>query len=191
MNAPVPASHPATTTCPAHGFRQAAFPGLEGKHPCFSTTAAGHAQSARLHLPVSPGCNITCQFCRRDFNRSEQRPGVATRLLTPEQAMEVLHRALQLCPSINVVGIAGPGEPLFTPHALQTFQLVNAAYPHMINCLSTNGLLLPERAEAIVAAGVRTVTVTVNAVDPVIQARIGPVIAYQQRRLTASRRRSA
>ena len=61
-----------------------AFPRLEGRHPCFSTTAEGHARSARLHLPVSPGCNIDCSFCKRDFNRRDQRPGVATRLLTVE-----------------------------------------------------------------------------------------------------------
>jgi nitrogen fixation protein NifB len=176
-------TEPVSTACPAHGLRQAAFPALEGKHPCFSTTAQGHAQSARLHLPVSPGCNITCQFCRRDFNRVEHRPGVATRLLTPQQALDVLRRALQLCPTINVVGIAGPGDPLFTEHALETFRMVHEAYPHLINCLSTNGLMLPERAEDIVAAGVRTVTVTVNAVDPAIQAVISPAIAYHHRRL--------
>jgi nitrogen fixation protein NifB len=160
-----------------------AFPALEGKHPCFSSTPQGHAQSARLHLPVSPGCNITCAFCKRDFNGVEHRPGVASRLLTPEQALEIVHRALELCPTINVVGIAGPGDPLFTSHALRTFELVHAAYPSLIMCLSTNGLMLPERAAAVIAAGVRTVTVTVNAVDPEIQAQISAVIAWQRKRL--------
>ena len=108
---------------------------------------------------------------------------MAARLLTPEQALEIVHRALKLCPAISVVGIAGPGDPLFTPHALRTFRLVHHAYPHLLNCLSTNGLLLPQNAEAIVAAGVRTVTVTVNAVDPAIEAEISPVIAYEHRRL--------
>jgi nitrogen fixation protein NifB len=163
--------------------QEPAFPALEGKHPCFSSTAEGHAQSARLHLPVSPGCNITCAFCKRDFNGIEHRPGVASRLLTPEQALGIVHRALELCPTINVVGIAGPGDPLFTDHALRTFELVHAAYPSLILCLSTNGLMLPERAEDVIAAGVRTVTVTVNAVDPEIQAQISPAIAWQHKRL--------
>jgi nitrogen fixation protein NifB len=177
------------TACAARDMRlaafpsAAAFPALEGKHPCFSSTKEGHAQSARLHLPVSPGCNITCAFCKRDFNGVEHRPGVAARLLTPEQALDIVHRALELCPTINVVGIAGPGDPLFTPHALRTFELVHAAYPSLIMCLSTNGLMLPERAEAVIAAGVRTVTVTVNAVDPAIQAVVSPVIAWQRQRL--------
>jgi nitrogen fixation protein NifB len=161
----------------------AAFPALEGRHPCFSSTAEGHARSARLHLPVSQGCNITCRFCKRAFNQSERRPGVAARLLTPEQAVSIVQRALDLCPAISVVGIAGPGDPLATPHALRTFRLVNAGWPELILCLSTNGLLLPDFADELIAAGVRTITVTVNAVDPAIQARITPAIAWRRRRL--------
>ena len=174
---------PAAAGCSAQAMRQAAFPALEGRHPCFSSTPEGHARSARLHLPVSPGCNITCRFCQRAFNRTEHRPGVAARLLTPEQAEQIVERALELCPSISVVGIAGPGDPLATPHALQTFRRVHAGWPDLILCLSTNGLLLPEFADDIIATGVRTVTVTVNAIDPAIQARITPTIAWQRRRV--------
>lgn len=186
--APPPStSVPLGALCAVQRMRAAAsapiFPALEGRHPCFSSTPEGHAASARLHLPVSPGCNIACRFCKRDFNRHEQRPGVAARLLTPEQALVVVGRALRLCPNINVVGIAGPGDPLCTPHALQTFRLVHAAYPDLIKCLSTNGLMLPASADDILAAGVSTITVTVNAVDPEIQAEISPTIVYQRQRL--------
>jgi nitrogen fixation protein NifB len=132
-------------------------------------------------LPVSPGCNIRCRFCKRDFNDSERRPGVAHGLLSPEQALEVVARALKLCPQITVIGIAGPGDTLMTDHAIRTFEMIHEAYPQLINCLSTNGLLLPEKAERVVKAGVETVTVTVNAVDPKIQAQINPSILYQRR----------
>jgi nitrogen fixation protein NifB len=176
-----------TESCPAQAMRMAAtqpaFPALEGRHPCFSTTAEGHSRSARLHLPVSPGCNIDCAFCIRDFNGRDQRPGVATRLLTPAQAVDVVERALELCPTIAVVGIAGPGDPLATPHALDTFKLVHERWPDLVLCLSTNGLMLPERIDEIAAVGVETLTVTVNAVDPNIQAQITPKIAWQRRRL--------
>jgi len=160
------------------------FPQLEGRHPCFSLTAEGHAKSGRLHLPVSPACNITCRFCRRDFNRDEWRPGVARGLVVVDQAVDVVRRALDLCPTISVVGIAGPGDTLCTDHALRAFGLIHAAFPDLINCLSTNGLLLAEKAEQVVAAGVGTVTVTVNAVDPAIQAEISPTITYRGHRLT-------
>lgn len=160
-----------------------AFPHLEGRHPCFSTTVDGHARSARLHLPVSPGCNIDCSFCSRAFNRRDQRPGVATRLLTPDQAVDIVERATVLCPGLAVVGIAGPGDPLATSHAIDTFERVHARWPELILCLSTNGLMLPERIDAIVRVGVSTLTVTVNAVDPDIQAQITPKIAWRRRRL--------
>jgi nitrogen fixation protein NifB len=170
---------------PAPGAANAtpAFPQFEGRHPCFSTTPEGHARSARLHLPVSPGCNIDCSFCKRDFNRRDQRPGVATRLLSPDQAIDVVQRALTLCPTLAVVGIAGPGDPLATSHALDTFRIVHDRWPELILCLSTNGLMLPQRIDEIAAVGVSTLTVTVNAVDPAIQAQITPKIAWQRQRL--------
>lgn len=163
-----------------------AFPALEGRHPCFSATAEGHAAASRLHLPVAPGCNIACAFCRRAFNRTEQRPGVATRRLTPDEAITIVERALTLLPNLAVVGIAGPGDPLATPHALKTFARVHERWPHLVLCLSTNGLMLPAHVEALAAAGVETVTVTVNAVNPEIQAKITPKIAWQRKRLNGA-----
>lgn len=133
------------------------------KHPCFNGEA--HAKYGRIHLPVSPSCNIQCRFCKRGFNKFEKRPGVAAGLVTPEEALDIVEEALTLCPQITVVGIAGPGDTLATDHALETFRLVHAKFPELINCLSTNGLLLREKAEALVEAGVKTVTVTVNAAD--------------------------
>ena len=174
---------PCVGGCATQAMKDAAspFPHLEGRHPCFSLTAEGHAQSGRLHLPVSPSCNIRCRFCKRDFNTAENRPGVARGIIQPDQAVDLVRRALELCPQISVIGIAGPGDTLATDHALETFERVHAAFPHLINCLSTNGLLLPEKAERVVAAGVETITVTVNAVDPDIQARINPGIVYHGR----------
>ncbi|NJD75471.1 MAG: radical SAM protein [Candidatus Methanoperedens sp.] len=139
-------------------------------HPCFSIE--GHGRSGRIHLPVSPACNIQCKFCMRSFNKTENRPGVASSVLAPQDALEMLEKALLLCPGITVAGIAGPGDPLATDHALRTFELIDAAYPDMIKCLSTNGLNLPDKAERIAEIGIRTVTVTVNAVQPEILARL-------------------
>ena len=139
-------------------------------HPCFSPAA--HLTRGRVHLPVSPSCNISCGFCRREFNKSEIRPGVTGRLVTPEEAPEVVARALELCPEISVVGIAGPGDTLSTPHALKTFRAVQACFPDLVKCLSTNGLLLQERLDELLQLGLGTLTVTVNGVDPLIVAQI-------------------
>lgn len=139
-------------------------------HPCFSEKA--HNRNGRLHLPVSPACNIQCRFCTRASNTGENRPGVAAGLIRPEEAVDVVKRALQLCPQIKVVGIAGPGDTLATDHALRTFRLVHAAFPDLIMCLSTNGLNLPGKAQELLDAGVKTITVTVNAVRPEVLEKV-------------------
>jgi len=140
------------------------------RHPCFNSEA--HFANGRIHLPVSPECNIKCRFCVRTFNRAENRPGVAQGILSPLQAAEILENALTLCPELSVVGIAGPGDTLATPHAAETFALAHEKHPELIMCLSTNGLLLERYAALLYSVGVRTVTVTVNAVDPDILAEI-------------------
>ncbi|GHU04772.1 putative nitrogenase cofactor biosynthesis protein NifB [Spirochaetia bacterium] len=146
------------------------FAHISNRHPCFS----GHANMnrGRIHLPVSPACNIQCRFCRRVFNKLEQRPGVSAELLKPTEAVALVGRALELCPEISVAGIAGPGDTLATHHALETFEAIHKEYPELINCLSTNGLLLERYADELAEVGVKTITVTVNAVDPYILEKI-------------------
>jgi nitrogen fixation protein NifB len=146
------------------------FAHVSSRHPCFSWEA--NMSHGRLHLPVSPACNIQCRFCKRTFNKAEQRPGVSAALLRPSDAAELTRKALQLCPEITVAGIAGPGDTLATPHALETFRIIHREFPQLINCMSTNGLLLERYADAIHDAGVGALTVTVNAVDPCVLERI-------------------
>jgi len=93
-------------------------------------------------------------------------------------------RALELCPAINVIGIAGHGDTLATSHALRTFALVHERFPQLINCLSTNGLRLEEKARLIIDAGVQTVTVTVNAVDPFVLDKICSSVVYRGKKLS-------
>ena len=149
---------------------------LVKKHPCFGGEA--HFKYGRIHLPVSPTCNIQCKFCIRSLNKTENRPGVASKILSPEASLELVDRALQLCPEITVVGIAGPGDTLASPNALDTFELIDKKYPQLIKCMSTNGLMLSEYAQRIAKAGVKTISVTVNAVDPEILQDICTGIFY-------------
>lgn len=153
------------------------FDHLVKKHPCFGGEA--HFKYGRIHLPVSPTCNIQCKFCKRSLNKTENRPGVASKILTPEEALKLVEKALELCPEITVVGIAGPGDTLATSNALDTFDLINSTYPELIKCLSTNGLMLEEQSDRIIKAGVKSVSVTVNAVDPEILQDICTGIFYK------------
>ncbi|MCI8377052.1 MAG: radical SAM protein [Lachnospiraceae bacterium] len=152
---------------------------LQNSHPCFGGNK-NHA--GRIHLPVSPGCNIACRFCRRAINDIEDRPGVASKVITPEESLEALEKALNLCPEIKVAGIAGPGDTLATDYALEAFSLIKKRFPELIKCMSTNGLLLYERAEELIDVGIDSLTVTVNAVDPEIEAKLNKYIVYHGRR---------
>ena len=44
------------------------FTKLQKKHPCMSGGA--NLTAGRIHLPVSPSCNIQCKFCTRQFDKS-------------------------------------------------------------------------------------------------------------------------
>lgn len=152
---------------------------LQRSHPCFG----GHKKHAgRIHLPVSPGCNIGCRFCDRVIDDTQERPGVTAKVITPIESVEILEKALALCPEILVAGIAGPGDTLASDYALDTFRIIKEKYPKLIKCMSTNGLLLWERAEELIAVGIDSLTVTVNAVDPEIGEKLNKFIWYHGRR---------
>lgn len=127
---------------------------------------------------MSPGCNIACRFCDRVINDVEERPGVTSKVITPEESLDVLKKALEICPEITVAGIAGPGDTLASDYALDTFRKVKEKFPELIKCMSTNGLLLYEKADEIIDVGIDSLTVTVNAVDPEIEAKLNKYIIY-------------
>jgi nitrogen fixation protein NifB len=147
------------------------------EHPCFSKNACHFF--GRMHLAVAPKCNIQCNYCVRKFDCvNESRPGVTSKVLTPQEALERVREVVQKVHYIKVVGIAGPGEPLFNEETFETFRLVKAEFPHLLRCLSSNGLLLLERMDDIEALAIDTVTVTLNAVDPEIGKEIYSFINY-------------
>lgn len=148
---------------------------LQKSHPCFG---AHKHNVGRIHLPVSYGCNIACRFCNRVVNDVEDRPGVTSKVLSPKESLDVLSKALALCPEITVVGIAGPGDTLATNKAFDTFRLIKAKYPNLIKCMSTNGLLLYEKADELINIGIDSLTITVNAVSPEIGAKLNKYIVY-------------
>jgi nitrogen fixation protein NifB len=141
-------------------------------HPCFNREAEN--RFGRIHLPIAPKCNIQCNFCNRKFDCvNESRPGVTSNLLTPAQALHYLQKVLPGHPEITTVGIAGPGDPFSNPEeTMKMVELVNHHFPELLICLSTNGLNLLPYIGQLVQFQVSHVTVTVNAVDPVIGQRI-------------------
>ncbi len=169
------------STCPMMKMKR------QSDHPCFG---GDHNKAGRIHLPVAPGCNIKCGFCERKFDcANESRPGITSRVLTPEQGVERVrlvqrHMAAQNGPQLKVVGIAGPGDPLANPKTFETFELVRQSFPDMTLCLSTNGLRLPENIERITALGIHSLTVTINALSAETGAKVYEWIKYDRLKLS-------
>jgi nitrogen fixation protein NifB len=147
------------------------------EHPCYSDKAC-HA-FGRCHVPVAPKCNIQCNYCIRDFDCvNESRPGVTSKVLSPEEALDLVRNVVRDYPYVKVVGIAGPGEPLANPETFEALRLIHEEFPHLIMCISTNGLMLPESIEELAKYDVGNVTVTLNAVDPAIGEKIYSWVEY-------------
>ncbi|MDD3977559.1 MAG: nitrogenase cofactor biosynthesis protein NifB [Methanomicrobium sp.] len=152
------------------------------EHPCYSEKAC-HT-SGRMHLPVAPKCNIQCNYCVRDFDCvNESRPGVCSTVLKPEETLELVEKALKQFPYIKVIGIAGPGEPLANEETFETLKLLKENYPTPIKCLSTNGLLLPEKIDELEKYGVGNLTITLNAIDPAIGEKIYSFVEWEGKKL--------
>jgi len=152
-------------------------------HPCFSKEA--HHKFGRIHLPVAPACNIQCRYCIRKFDcANESRPGITSTVLSPGNAIERIRTLLDRNENITVIGIAGPGDPLANGATFEVLSSIKNEFPEIILCLSTNGLLLAEKLEDILEAGVRSITVTINAVAPRTAAKIYSRVSYRGRRYT-------
>lgn len=153
------------------------------EHPCFSEKAC-HA-FGRCHIPVAPKCNIQCNYCIRDFDCvNESRPGVTTEVLNAAQSLELVRKVMAQYPYIKVIGIAGPGEPLANEDTFEALRLIHEEFPHVILCISTNGLLLPSKIDLLHQYGVDNITVTLNAIDPAVGAQIYQFVEFEGKRYT-------
>ncbi|MFQ6128672.1 MAG: nitrogenase cofactor biosynthesis protein NifB, partial [Thermoplasmata archaeon] len=105
-------------------------------HPCYYEEA--HKKYARMHLPVAPRCNVQCKFCNRLYDCvNETRPGVTSRMLSPEDAAILIDSVTEKIPSLAVAGIAGPGDPLANEETFEALRLVREHHPELALCLAT------------------------------------------------------
>jgi nitrogen fixation protein NifB len=149
-------------------------------HPCYIN---GHSSYGRIHLPVAPECNIKCNYCDQKIGRRYHtfRPSVATKILSPDEALDLVRKYAHN-EQLRVVGIAGPGEPLYNENTFETLEKVHTDFPELILCLSTNGLLLEEHAETLKDLGVKACTITINCLDANIGAKIYSYVTYKGNR---------
>lgn len=133
------------------------------QHPCFSKQ--GHQWFSYLHLPVAPKCNIKCSYCLRQYDCiNENKPWAVSKVISPKQALKQVINNLSRDPHVKVIGIAGPGESLANNETFEALRIIHSSFPEATKCVSTNGLKLADSVDVLKACGVKTVSVTVNAV---------------------------
>ena len=101
-------------------------------------------------------CNISCKMCHFNGPTAVRKAGT----LTPEQVKKYLHET----PPGQEMGFAGTGEFFMDPNSLDHLQAaVDAGHkPYVL----TNGqLLTPELIDKILAIGVRSVRISVDAIE--------------------------
>jgi nitrogen fixation protein NifB len=156
---------------------------IKKTHPCFSKEA--HHKFGRIHLPVAPACNIQCRYCIRKYDcANESRPGITSRVLSPSEAIERVSALVGRNEKLTVVGIAGPGDPLANDATFETMAMIHREFPDLTLCVSTNGLCLPDRLEDLMRVGVKSITITINALTHIVAEKVYSWANYRGKHLS-------
>jgi cyclic pyranopterin phosphate synthase len=116
-----------------------------------------------LRISITDRCNFRCVYCmpKEVFGRDHaflER----TALLSFEEIQRVARIFAQL--GVRKVRITG-GEPLVRRNVEDLIAMLKQIEPTLELALTTNGALLPQKADALKAAGLDRVTVSLDSVD--------------------------
>ena len=122
-------------------------------------------QPRRLPLPVAP-----CANTRIRFAAVTDRNMIA---ITPDEAVALVDRLMHEGGIVEGADIAGPGEPLATPHAtIECLSRLQREYPALDLGMVTNGLGGARLLDGLKESGLRRITLCVNAVTTVTAEKI-------------------
>lgn len=123
-----------------------------------------------LRISVTDRCNLRCTYCMPKEVFGVDYPFLKREeLLTFEEIARLARLFVQL--GVTKIRVTG-GEPLLR-RELPTLVEKLATLPELQDLtLTTNGLLLPMRAKPLRAAGLRRITVSLDALDPEIFGRM-------------------
>jgi cyclic pyranopterin phosphate synthase len=113
----------------------------------------------KLRVAVTDRCNLRCQFCM---------PKSPAWLPTNEiLTFEELTRVVSLCAAIGVekIRLSG-GEPLMRRDLPRLVRMLKSVRGIRFIGMTTNGHLLPEKAAALKEAGLDSVTISLQSLDP-------------------------
>lgn len=119
-----------------------------------------------LRLAVTDRCNLRCIYCM---------PEEGIKQLGHEDILsyEEILRLLRVCvqAGISKVRLTG-GEPLIRKDLDYLISGISALRPALDLSLTTNGLLLPKRAESLASAGLKRVNISIDSLHPDTYQRI-------------------
>ncbi|WP_422605124.1 GTP 3',8-cyclase MoaA [Mycobacterium sp.] len=113
-----------------------------------------------LRVSLTDRCNLRCTYC---MPAGGLPWSAAEQLLQPDEIIRLVRIGVARL-SITKVRFTG-GEPLLAKHLDEIIAATAALRPRPELALSTNGVLLAERAEALAQAGLNRVNVSLDSVD--------------------------
>ena len=161
-------------------FMAKGVPDAPGKLP-FLDWKAGQPLVDTLHRPlrdlrisVTDRCNFRCTYCMpRDVFDADYPFMPHSALLSFEEITRVVRVAMQL--GVQKIRLTG-GEPLLRKDIEKLVAMLAALHTPegtpLELTLTTNGTLLRKKAQALKDAGLRRVTVSLDALDPVLFERM-------------------
>ncbi len=119
-----------------------------------------------LRVSVTDRCNLRCRYCMPE-------EGVCKKSHADMLTQEELLRAVRAAASLGVrkVRVTG-GEPLVKKNIVALCREIAEVKGISELCMTTNGILLPELAAALKAAGVTRVNLSLDTLDPARYAHI-------------------
>ena len=119
-----------------------------------------------LRLSVTERCNLRCRYCMPEEGVCKK---AHSEMLTQEEMVQAVRAAASL--GVSKLRITG-GEPLVKKNIVSICKNCAAVPGIREACITTNGLLLPQYAEDLKAAGVKRVNLSLDTLDPEKYARI-------------------
>ena len=125
----------------------------------------GHRGPAYLRLSVTDRCNLRCGYCRPASGSTEYEPQSETRQSADDAELLDLVRLMHEETGIHKLRLSG-GEPLLYPRLADVTGQLRSLLPEATLAVTSNGTLLAKHAAPLRAAGLDSVNVSLDSIDP-------------------------
>ena len=113
-----------------------------------------------LRISVTDKCNLRCRYCMPEEGVCKKSHAD---MLTEDEIIQAVEAAAAL--GIRKIRITG-GEPLIKKNIVSICRRTAAVEGINEVCLTTNGILLPQLAKDLKAAGVKRINLSLDTLDP-------------------------